>query len=136
MWSFVCLCFFCKQKTAYEWRSSDWSSDVCSSDLLQHVRSATASAASREVGVRARPKRLRVRLFTYLLLLDTACILLAYGLAPLINDVPYSSNRLEVMMAALLPVYIFTAANAGAYRSEAHTSELPSLMRNTYAVFC
>src|SRR3546814_2971809 len=26
--------FFFKQKTAYEWRISDWSSDVCSSDLL------------------------------------------------------------------------------------------------------
>src|SRR3546814_1882078 len=26
--------FFCKQKTAYEVRISDWSSDVCSSDLL------------------------------------------------------------------------------------------------------
>src|SRR3546814_5039451 len=25
--------FFCKQKTAYELRISDWSSDVCSSDL-------------------------------------------------------------------------------------------------------
>src|SRR3546814_9569294 len=32
----VCTCFvfFCKQKTAYELRISDWSSDVCSSDLL------------------------------------------------------------------------------------------------------
>src|SRR3546814_6257579 len=29
-----CLCFFFKQKTAYEMRISDWSSDVCSSDLL------------------------------------------------------------------------------------------------------
>src|SRR3546814_6632750 len=28
-----CLFFFCKQKTAYEMRISDWSSDVCSSDL-------------------------------------------------------------------------------------------------------
>src|SRR3546814_4982391 len=28
----VCVFFF-KQKTAYEMRSSDWSSDVCSSDL-------------------------------------------------------------------------------------------------------
>src|SRR3546814_4406836 len=28
----VC-CFFFKQKTAYEMRISDWSSDVCSSDL-------------------------------------------------------------------------------------------------------
>src|SRR3546814_9876133 len=27
-------CFFFKQKTAYEMRISDWSSDVCSSDLL------------------------------------------------------------------------------------------------------
>src|SRR3546814_5444659 len=26
---------FCKQKTAYEMRISDWSSDVCSSDLLR-----------------------------------------------------------------------------------------------------
>src|SRR3546814_8178302 len=30
----VCLFFFFKQKTAYEMRISDWSSDVCSSDLL------------------------------------------------------------------------------------------------------
>src|SRR3546814_10119734 len=30
IWSFV---FFFKQKTAYEMRISDWSSDVCSSDL-------------------------------------------------------------------------------------------------------
>src|SRR3546814_4764415 len=29
----LCL-FFVKQKTAYEMRISDWSSDVCSSDLL------------------------------------------------------------------------------------------------------
>src|SRR3546814_1787275 len=30
--------FFFKQKTAYEMRISDWSSDVCSSDLLVVVR--------------------------------------------------------------------------------------------------
>src|SRR3546814_1077734 len=29
-----CFIFFFKQKTAYEMRISDWSSDVCSSDLL------------------------------------------------------------------------------------------------------
>src|SRR3546814_17094546 len=29
------MCFFFKQKTAYEMRISDWSSDVCSSDLLR-----------------------------------------------------------------------------------------------------
>src|SRR3546814_9816526 len=37
---FVVLCFFFfffKQKTAYEMRISDWSSDVCSSDLLDEL---------------------------------------------------------------------------------------------------
>src|SRR3546814_10293440 len=33
VWFFACFFFF-KQKTAYEMRISDWSSDVCSSDLL------------------------------------------------------------------------------------------------------
>src|SRR3546814_2745787 len=31
---FVCVFFF-NQKTAYEMRISDWSSDVCSSDLIE-----------------------------------------------------------------------------------------------------
>src|SRR3546814_2028594 len=30
----LCVFFFFKQKTAYEMRISDWSSDVCSSDLV------------------------------------------------------------------------------------------------------
>src|SRR3546814_9231095 len=36
LWCFVVvfLFFFFKQKTAYEMRISDWSSDVCSSDLM------------------------------------------------------------------------------------------------------
>src|SRR3546814_5352842 len=33
--------FFCKPKTAYEMRISDWSSDVCSSDLLVVARHLT-----------------------------------------------------------------------------------------------
>src|SRR3546814_18230400 len=33
----VCLFFFFKQKTAYELRISDWSSDVCSSDLAAQL---------------------------------------------------------------------------------------------------
>src|SRR3546814_18821845 len=35
VFSFVFFFFF-KQKTAYDMRISDWSSDVCSSDLLRH----------------------------------------------------------------------------------------------------
>src|SRR3546814_9332042 len=33
-YTFVIFFFFFKQKTAYEMRISDWSSDVCSSDLV------------------------------------------------------------------------------------------------------
>src|SRR3546814_2135715 len=34
VWMFLLLFVFFEQKTAYEMRISDWSSDVCSSDLL------------------------------------------------------------------------------------------------------
>src|SRR3546814_7921794 len=36
----VSFFFFFKQKTAYEMRISDWSSDVCSSDLVGFLRPA------------------------------------------------------------------------------------------------
>src|SRR3546814_13669218 len=52
--SYLHVFFFFKQKTAYEMRISDWSSDVCSSDLARHRRPAvtarqwtTGNAASR-----------------------------------------------------------------------------------------
>src|SRR3546814_6462659 len=49
-WLFcLCIVFFFKQKTAYEMRISDWSSDVCSSDL--------AAEGIRSVGVEAIVKR-------------------------------------------------------------------------------
>src|SRR3546814_19206768 len=43
---FVCFFFF-KQKTAYEMRISDWSSDVCSSDLLGRLVRAVAELTAR-----------------------------------------------------------------------------------------
>src|SRR3546814_13023917 len=38
------MCCFCKQKTAYEMCISDWSSDVCSSDLIPEVVNQVAFA--------------------------------------------------------------------------------------------
>src|SRR3546814_9974541 len=46
-----CVVFFFKQKTAYEMRISDWSSDVCSSDLTAAI-SAWRAAADEIPGVR------------------------------------------------------------------------------------
>src|SRR3546814_2227778 len=43
--SCVSFCFF-KQKTAYEMRISDWSSDVCSSDLRRGRRLARSPSYS------------------------------------------------------------------------------------------
>src|SRR3546814_1108146 len=41
--------FFFKQKTAYEMRISDWSSDVCSSDLELLQRAVDGAALAEEV---------------------------------------------------------------------------------------
>src|SRR3546814_4416057 len=48
------LCFFFKQKTAYEMRSSDWSSDVCSSDLAAMAADTDADASSEQQSERER----------------------------------------------------------------------------------
>src|SRR3546814_20329585 len=42
--------FFFKPKTAYEMRISDWSSDVCSSDLHAHSALHTSQVATRNHG--------------------------------------------------------------------------------------
>src|SRR3546814_4937756 len=41
------MCLFFKQKTAYEMRISDWSSDVCSSDLLEPLHRSGKTQADR-----------------------------------------------------------------------------------------
>src|SRR3546814_10229933 len=43
-----CVFVFVKHKTAYEMRISDWSSDVCSSDLAQHAAPCRRRPARRE----------------------------------------------------------------------------------------
>src|SRR3546814_4976277 len=45
------LVFFFKQKTAYEMRISDWSSDVCSSDLIERRQALGQHAVQGEAGI-------------------------------------------------------------------------------------
>src|SRR3546814_9039431 len=49
---FTCFFFF-KQKTAYEMRISDWSSDVCSSDLRVSSQRSRQSAGKKPTPARA-----------------------------------------------------------------------------------
>src|SRR3546814_9238316 len=81
-------------------RISDWSSDVCSSDLSSVVQ--------------------LVR------------IAFVYVLAPLAA----SAERADRAQVADIYAYATRLIAAIALRSEEHTSELQSLMRISYAVFC
>src|SRR3546814_1673588 len=54
-----CIIFFFKQKTAYEMRISDWSSDVCSSDLYDRSHRRIVMMASRFCW--EEPESMRVR---------------------------------------------------------------------------
>src|SRR3546814_5855171 len=101
--------FIFKQKTAYEMRISDWSSDVCSSDLL---------AADR-----------RVRIAFQGLALDAFC---GQPLHQLRRAVGADDRDLQ----RLFDLALGPALGQGQDRSEEHTSELQSLMRISYAVFC
>src|SRR3546814_9024110 len=62
LWSVVfCLFFFFKQKTAYEMRISDWSSDVCSSDLSQTIENKRVNRLADLPKARERPDPVRYR---------------------------------------------------------------------------
>src|SRR3546814_7227579 len=122
--------FFFKQKTAYEMRISDWSSDVCSSDLLARRacrdNGAHRGRARRVGGSHSRVRRQR-------------------------DDRPAGPDRRRQHRPAgeRDGGTLATARHARAQRrdarhahprrgdrSEEHTSELQSLMRISYAVFC
>src|SRR3546814_12494071 len=53
--------FFFKQKTAYEMRISDWSSDVCSSDLISSVEARVGKGVSGPSGARRMPCLCQIR---------------------------------------------------------------------------
>src|SRR3546814_9267381 len=163
--------FFFKQKTAYEMRISDWSSDVCSSDLpfasegqretirdelnlndpipVQYVRwlgdfvtgdfgNFYTVSGSRPVGdpiSDALPVSFQLLLYAQVLALLIAIplgVLAAYRAG---TKVDKATSSLAFAMLAL-PNFVLALVLAYYIRSEEHTSELQSLMRISYAVFC
>src|SRR3546814_2386080 len=54
----MCLFFF-KQKTAYEMRISDWSSDVCSSDLAERQNQSAHRSVAGDAQVEVVPRKAR-----------------------------------------------------------------------------
>src|SRR3546814_8677527 len=114
--------FFFKQKTAYEMRISDWSSDVCSSDLPLILTSCVNGAlmpVELEQAIEAAWERRE-------------------KITPADADLRETVGRaIELLDGGMARVA--EPDGAGGWkvnqRSEEHTSELQSLMRSSYAVF-
>src|SRR3546814_10053000 len=138
------LFFFFKQKTAYEMRISDWSSDVCSSDLL------SADLAHMDqgdlIGLTNYPQEW-VEIYQRRNIVANDPILLAShqtnvgfawdDIGDLINvtaqhrEITSDTRRAGIGNGFTVPAHVPGEANGS--RSEEHTSELQSLMRISYA---
>src|SRR3546814_4685867 len=107
-------CF--RQKPAYEVRISDWSSDVCSSDLgaLSSVLSSTYTRSTK------RPSRM----------------MSVSASTPQRSSAQAAWRDRPGMWCPSSISRSPAPQGACAQRSEEHTSELQSLMRISYAVFC
>src|SRR3546814_2886581 len=130
MFSFFCLrccCFFFfKQKTAYEMRISDGSSDVCSSDLPRWRSGAARPRRGRNSGG-GPPRRTRRA---------TATGRSAGSSGASLRHKPDLWLGREVCACGAAGGPDNTSQSpTGFTRSEEHTSELQSLMRLSYAVF-
>src|SRR3546814_1775183 len=115
--------FFFKQKTAYGMRISDWSSDVCSSDLKAGMDKFAADMAvdlkdSKVAALSIWMGALQTERLLQLIASDRD----KYGYLENITETPDFTGHV-----------IWALYND---RSEEHTSELQSLMRISYAVFC
>src|SRR3546814_1744812 len=143
--------FFFKQKTAYEMRISDWSSDVCSSDL--RARGGQDAARRLRTGAIGRCHRRRTAGFGRRAAAAALCAppgdRLRRVRVPRGPPGAGGGDRGRGRRAAEEEARLRLPGRPGApglrragqlernrRRSEEHTSELQSLMRTSTAVFC
>src|SRR3546814_6733709 len=126
VYCYLCFFYFFKQKTAYEMRISDWSSDVCSSDLGLKVSKRVLRRGPIHPSImiaRLNPAGTISRVSS----VDRR--------RPPMTVIPIGARH-AASPESETAVGIMPATIATVVRSEEHTSELQSLMRSTYAVFC
>src|SRR3546814_5499611 len=125
--------FFFNQNTAYEMRISDWSSDVCSSDLPSPI-----------AGVELERARALDRGAVIIAILRDSRLGAGIDKGPRHRQIQPEALDRNRPPAPPVPrvtiLEILELAEEGQdiliARSEEHTSELQSLMRISYAVFC
>src|SRR3546814_1051773 len=131
---FVCVFFFFKQKTAYEMRISDWSSDVCSSDLQIANRRNVFAVARRLFRWAVSRGDIKISpmegMETPKAVKPRERWLTDKELPRIWNAAPHTHPCFGPIVRLLL------ATGQRSERSEEHTSELQSLMRISYADFC
>src|SRR3546814_7503180 len=125
-------------------RISDWSSDVCSSDLMTAVNSDFSGKITyhdscsglRELGVKAQPRRLLQSIpgveLTEMTEAEVCC---GFG-GTFCVKYPEISNKIVTAQADFILASGADTLLAGMTRSEEHTSELQSLLRISHAVLC
>src|SRR3546814_6444581 len=128
--------FFFKQKTAYEMRISDWSSDVCSSDLpvpaiAEVDRGDEGIEVARIIG-EIEPRRPFLIVGRIGALRDLLQLVIG-GIEQLRGRRGEGACLVDAELQRAVPEVEFQRY---AIRSEEHTSELQSLLRTSYAVFC
>src|SRR3546814_9006506 len=128
----VCGFFFFKQKTAYEMRISDWSSDVCSSDLRQaeEIEQEVPGATVEQYG-----EGLVVQ-FDSKVLFDFDSYSLRAESKDAISQLAEVLNKYDSTEVVVEGHTDNVGTDSYKLRSEENTSELQSLMRISYAVFC
>src|SRR3546814_4164774 len=129
---------FVKQKTAYEMRISGWSSDVCSSDLEGAMRAAAGWGQQLRAHVVAREV---VDRRVALLEQQQRAGAVGDGFAGELHAHPLLRGcDLYAIVGALGETRGTVArgivTGGAVVRSEEHTSELQSLIRLSFAVFC
>src|SRR3546814_2610836 len=117
-------------------RISDWSSDVCSSDLLKVGDTLPGEGSfATELGVSRPVMREAFGALTALRLVDVG-----NGRKPRVaaidGSVMAASMGHAVNTAQVSLADVWEVRRTLELRSEEHTSELQSLMRTSYAVFC
>src|SRR3546814_5503268 len=124
--------FFFKQKTAYEMRISDWSSDVCSSDLTFRTAPVTNAAASEARNWYAPASSVASPQRSWAVWPSTAAERFGLLFQP---SAIGESNQPGATTLTVMPAGARSSASylARPTRSEAPTSELQSLMPTSYA---